>query len=803
MFTAPQRITVGRNPDSLVHLDDPSVSLRHAEISLDASGVRITDLGSRTGTWVNQQQTTPDQALAPTDEINIGAFRLRQTIHRSAGAGAGAAAGARARALAPPTPAEVAKPAPAPAPAPEPKPRAQPAIGALLDEALRGTPARPQVTAPPVVASPSPLADMRASQDSLTQILPGRRPEVVAAVTAPTSRAEPAPVPGRQPTRPTIDEIDLLLSSAFEPGSASPREPEERTVNLKGDADLGRLGQEELTIRREISSLDIEGPAPEPPGAAPVSQEARPAPSPNRMGGGTVKIEKVPLPKPEPARAEAKAEKAEAKVGRAEKIPHADKAPAREKAAEPQKKMFPSDAPPKPVVLRESIDEEDDEDEDDDSDFVAPFDLIAVLGKGAVTKEASSVPATVEVAGCRADRVMWMRHVRKGQPLKVDSPASLGEYQADGSFVLFPKACGAYTIRQDGKKLPAREAEALAKDGTIKLVPGMQVQVPITGDEFVLVYLVPQAGALAKIRPQLRPILDRAVQGAASVAVHVLTVVIIALTLFSNKTSASEDVNAGRLVEIKIKDIEVEPPPPPPPPPEPVPDTAPTPVQPQPQPNQPVVHQVSSKTPPTQQQTQADQPSAAASKILKALGGAPAAGPDIGALSNLDAIPHGASGGFKVSDAVGKASGDTLRLGGGGGGDIVTKTASQVATEHVGVKTEGVVRARVTAPPAAASVEGSLDRGEIQKVVNAHMYQVQGCYERQLVKTPGLGGKVSPRWVISPTGSVSSVKIAQSSIQSMEVVSCIQSAIQGWTFPAPRGGSVTVTYPFGFSTFGN
>jgi hypothetical protein len=276
MFTAPQRITIGRNPDSMVHLDDPSVSLRHAEISLDAAGVRITDLGSRTGTWVNQQQTTPDQALAPTDEINIGAFRLRQTLHRSAGAAA-AGGGARARALAPPTPAEVAKPAPAA----EPKPRVQPAIGALLDEALRGTPARPQVTAPPVAANPSPLADMRASQDSLTQILPGKRPEVIAAV---APKAEPAPVAGRHPTRPTIDEIDLLLSSAFQPGGAG--EPEERTVNLKGDPGLGH---EELTIRREISSLDMEGPASEPAKPSPAKQEVRkaqsPAQSPNRMGG--------------------------------------------------------------------------------------------------------------------------------------------------------------------------------------------------------------------------------------------------------------------------------------------------------------------------------------------------------------------------------------------------------------------------------------------------------------------------------------------------------------------------------------
>ena len=135
---------------------------------------------------------------------------------------------------------------------------------------------------------------------------------------------------------------------------------------------------------------------------------------------------------------------------------------------------------------------------------------------------------------------------------------------------------------------------------------------------------------------------------------------------------------------------------------------------------------------------------------------------------------------------------------------MATHSSAEIGTVgRIAVQSTGVVRARVTAPPSAAKIEGHLDRGEIQKVVNAHLSQVQGCYERQLVKNPSLSGKVSFRWIITPTGSVGSVKVAQSSIQSGEVISCIQSAIQGWNFPAPQGGSVTVTYPFAFTTFGN
>lgn len=113
------------------------------------------------------------------------------------------------------------------------------------------------------------------------------------------------------------------------------------------------------------------------------------------------------------------------------------------------------------------------------------------------------------------------------------------------------------------------------------------------------------------------------------------------------------------------------------------------------------------------------------------------------------------------------------------------------------------MRARVTAIPQAISGEGHLDRGEIQRVVNAHVHQVQACYERQLMKDPSLGGKITLEWVISGSGGVGSVRVKQSTVRSAEVASCIQSAIRGWKFPAPRGGAVTVTYPFAFSTLGN
>jgi len=48
MFTV-QSITVGRDPAAMVRLDDPSVSLKHALLVLEAGSLRVKDLGSRTG----------------------------------------------------------------------------------------------------------------------------------------------------------------------------------------------------------------------------------------------------------------------------------------------------------------------------------------------------------------------------------------------------------------------------------------------------------------------------------------------------------------------------------------------------------------------------------------------------------------------------------------------------------------------------------------------------------------------------------------------------------------------------------
>ena len=72
-------LVVGRAVTSDVPIYDPTISRRHAEIALTASGVRVTDLGSSNGTFLNGAKITEAEAGA-NDVVTFGrvAFRVRE-----------------------------------------------------------------------------------------------------------------------------------------------------------------------------------------------------------------------------------------------------------------------------------------------------------------------------------------------------------------------------------------------------------------------------------------------------------------------------------------------------------------------------------------------------------------------------------------------------------------------------------------------------------------------------------------------------------------------------------------------------
>ena len=73
---AQKEISIGRLPTNDVVLASGSVSKFHAKLEVDSSGVKITDLRSTNGTFVNGARLTVGARIASADVIRIGEYAL-------------------------------------------------------------------------------------------------------------------------------------------------------------------------------------------------------------------------------------------------------------------------------------------------------------------------------------------------------------------------------------------------------------------------------------------------------------------------------------------------------------------------------------------------------------------------------------------------------------------------------------------------------------------------------------------------------------------------------------------------------
>jgi len=64
-------LTIGRDAACDIVIPDRQVSRQHARISLSGSGVILEDLGSKNGTFLNNQPVIEPQKLVEADEISI------------------------------------------------------------------------------------------------------------------------------------------------------------------------------------------------------------------------------------------------------------------------------------------------------------------------------------------------------------------------------------------------------------------------------------------------------------------------------------------------------------------------------------------------------------------------------------------------------------------------------------------------------------------------------------------------------------------------------------------------------------
>lgn len=101
------------------------------------------------------------------------------------------------------------------------------------------------------------------------------------------------------------------------------------------------------------------------------------------------------------------------------------------------------------------------------------------------------------------------------------------------------------------------------------------------------------------------------------------------------------------------------------------------------------------------------------------------------------------------------------------------------------------------------SISGGIDDenrtvGAISARISQYHSGIKWAYNKELLKNPNLGGKITVAFVILPNGSVESASVRQSSVNWPPLEDAVIKRMSHWTFPRSKGASVQVIFPFVF-----
>ena len=172
----------------------------------------------------------------------------------------------------------------------------------------------------------------------------------------------------------------------------------------------------------------------------------------------------------------------------------------------------------------------------------------------------------------------------------------------------------------------------------------------------------------------------------------------------------------------------------------------------------------------------------------------------------------GTGGGVGDELAGSGTKSDSKGKGSGGGGDAVGdfKSAGKIDVGKerpggncVGPGCKGSAPKEVKVAIATGTGDfGGYTEDEINRVVKARAGVFRACYQRELNRSPGLGGKLVVRFKINATGGVDvAANAGGSTLSHAAVEQCVKSNVMRLKFP-PKGAIANVTYPFVFSQGG-
>lgn len=194
---------------------------------------------------------------------------------------------------------------------------------------------------------------------------------------------------------------------------------------------------------------------------------------------------------------------------------------------------------------------------------------------------------------------------------------------------------------------------------------------------------------------------------------------------------------------------------------------------------------------------------------------------DMGDLIGNDADPDAANmvdvilsgpGGLRGSNPTGRAGdGDDrmagiggVGLGSGGRNGFGTGRGSIEGTMRAGINgrgTDGVATRGIVHPPKPTDVEMGGDAGSrspesILRVIRTHIGGFRYTYEKALKERPDIGGKISLRFTIVPSGDITAIEVVSSSTGVGSLDDEIKDRAKRMRFDQIDKGNVTVTYAF-------
>lgn len=447
------------------------------------------------------------------------------------------------------------------------------------------------------------------------------------------------------------------------------------------------------------------------------------------------------------------------------------------------------------------------------------WSLVQSLLRAAAEKRLAGQKGTVvEVVHYRGEEVVEHAVIRRGHTFKLGARMTRAERRERGITRVVPVVKytrrGAEVFRRGVSGRLQRQGQA------VDLVEGKGRELILAGDTAHVVVGSDRVFVRFASEPELRWTADdarehrfaRRLNGiAAGTSVGLFALMAMASWIYQYRNADQEVIalEDEGFAEVEIQELKMEEPPKPPEPPEPVPEPLPTTEPEQQPPADAKPEKVAAKA--EVKPTPDAKPSRPA--VLDVLNNIPkvddsASSQNLSAaLSNIKGVRvPGATSGPRVSSLIGKGPSSGVQIGGAAGGLSTSGINSLLRKDGgagaLGGKGDRAVSGKVVGLKSqlAKKGEGELSKEEIQKVINAHIGEIQFCYEKQLRTQPGLAGRVVLEWGVNPQGKVSVVKVAQSSLQSADATSCMMGKLKAWKFPPPRGGSVTIVFPFVFNT---